>query len=84
MYNTIINSPIEPINEKYRHFSAFDMFPTTLASLGVTIEGDRLALGTNLFSNTETIIERLGLDYVDEELCKNSKFYNEEFLYEKK
>ena len=28
-----------------------DMFPTILASLGAQIEGDRLGIGTNLFSN---------------------------------
>lgn len=83
-FNVIINSPIETENTKNRYASTIDMFPTTLASLGAKIKGERLGLGTNLFSKTKTIIERLGLDYVDEELCKNSKFYNEEFLYEKK
>ena len=31
-------------------FSQFDMFPTTLAALGVKIEGNKLGLGVNLFS----------------------------------
>lgn len=80
MYNTIINSPIEPINEKHRYFSQFDMFPTTLASLGVKIEGDRLGLGVNLFSKEKTLIEKLGYEYMQEELAKKSFFYDNVLL----
>ena len=58
------------------------MFPTTLASLGVTIKDERLGLGTNLFSENETLIERLGQDYVVDELCKNSKYYNKKYIYD--
>ncbi|MGN0539151.1 MAG: hypothetical protein ACI4KI_04775 [Candidatus Fimenecus sp.] len=37
------------------------MYPTILASLGVEISGDRLAIGTNLFSDTPTLVERDGI-----------------------
>ena len=57
-----------------------DLFPTTLASLGVEIEGDRLGLGTNLFSGKETLIEKYGLDYVNKEVLKNSSYYNNKLL----
>ena len=80
MYNTIINSPKEPINEKNRQFSAFDMFPTTLASLGVKIEGNKLGLGVNLFSEEKTLIEKLGYEYMQEELAKKSFFYDNVLL----
>lgn len=80
IYNTIINSPIEPINEKHRYFSAFDMFPTTLASLGVKIEGNKLGLGVNLFSKEKTLIEKLGYEYMQEELAKKSFFYDNVLL----
>jgi phosphoglycerol transferase len=80
MYNTIINSPIEPINEKNRQFSQFDMFPTTLAALGVKIEGERLGLGVNLFSKEKTLIEKFGYDYVHQELVKKSFFYDNVLL----
>ena len=60
VYNVILNSPIEPDKEKNRKFSTMDFYPTTLASLNVKIEGDRLGLGTNLYSNKKTIIETLG------------------------
>ena len=56
------------------------MFPTTLASLGVEIKGDRLGLGTNLFSGKKTLLEDYGIDYVNEELLKNSEFYNNVLL----
>lgn len=49
-------------NGETRTYTTFDMFPTTLAALGVRIEGDKLGLGTNLFSNTPTLTETIGLD----------------------
>ena len=66
-----------PPNAKYREFATIDNFPTTLAALGVKIEGDRLGLGTNLFSD-HTLIERDGLDYVNEELQKASSWMDEQ------
>ena len=35
IYNCIINPAVEPVNEKDREFGTFDMFPTTLAAMGV-------------------------------------------------
>lgn len=75
-YNAFINTPIKPINEKNRQFSTFDMFPTTLASLGVKIEGNRLGLGVNLFSKEETLIEKLGYNKFNKEISKKSKYYD--------
>lgn len=47
-----------------------DMYPTTLAAMGFNIEGNKLALGTNLFSELPTIIEKYGQDYINEEVQK--------------
>lgn len=80
VYNVFINSKIEPSNTKNREFTTIDMFPTTLASLGVEIKGNRLGLGTNLFSNTPTLSEELGFPYVNNEINKKSDFYNDYFL----
>ena len=44
-----------------------DMFPTTIASLGATIEGDRLGLGTNLFSGEQTLAEKLTFDQLNDD-----------------
>ncbi|WP_170215864.1 LTA synthase family protein [Ureibacillus massiliensis] len=80
IYNTFINSVAEPINAKNRLFSSLDMYPTILASMGVEVEGNRLGLGTNLFSAERTLVEQFGLNYVDAELSKNSHFYNQTIL----
>ncbi|MDR4949471.1 LTA synthase family protein [Neobacillus cucumis] len=79
-YNAFINPAIEPVQSKNRIFTALDMYPTILASMGVTIQGDRLGLGTNLFSNRRTIEEESGLGFLNSELAKDSKFYNEQIL----
>ena len=80
IYNTIINSPVKPINEKNRLFTSFDMFPTTLAALGVEIEGEKLGLGVNLFSEEKTLIEELGFEYFNTEIGKKSFYYDNVLL----
>ncbi len=80
VYNCIINSPVTAENEKNRAFGAFDMFPTTLAALGVQIDGERLGLGTNLFSDKKTLCEEYGFEELDLELQKKSEYYNKKFL----
>ena len=80
--NLIINPAVEPQNTN-RIYSTFDLYPTTLAALGAQIEGDRLALGTNLFSNEKTLIEKYGFECVNDELMKTSKFYNNNILVAK-
>ena len=75
VYNAFINSKVLPVNNKNRVFTTMDMFPTTLAALGVSIEGDRLGLGTNLFSSKKTIPEEIGLDNFNKELKKSSDYY---------
>ncbi len=82
IYNTFINSAIEEQNSKNRQFSTLDMFPTVLASIGAEIEGERLGLGTNLFSGVPTLIEKYGYEYVNNELSKRSNFYNIYLLQE--
>lgn len=78
--NVIINSAQETENTKNRQYSTMDLYPTTLAAIGATIDGNRLALGTNLFSNEQTLIEKYGLEYVNNELMKTSKYYDNHIL----
>ena len=80
VYNVIINSDIDTKYNKNRLFTTMDMYPTTLVALGATIDGNRLGLGTNLFSGKKTLIEELGYEYVDTELRKKSKFYDNYIL----
>lgn len=80
VYNAFINLPeeLDTSYERthYREFTTMDMFPTTVAALGATIENDKLGLGTNLFSATSTLAEQYGIDDLYEELLKKSLFYN--------
>ncbi|MEG2410710.1 MAG: LTA synthase family protein [Erysipelotrichaceae bacterium] len=81
-FNTFIHSKQRLKNKELRAFSVVDLFPTTLASIGVDISGDRLGLGTNLFSDEKTLIEKYNFEKVTLELNKKSNFYNNQFLYE--
>ena len=50
-----------------------------LSALGFQIEGDRLGLGVNLFSQQPTLVEQLGREALNAELQKTSKFYEANF-----
>lgn len=78
-YNCFINAPVTPVKTENRQFSALDMFPTTLAALGCTIEGDQLGFGVNLFSDKDTKIEEFGYSRFSEELQKRTDYYTENF-----
>lgn len=78
-YNCFINAAATPTRTTNRNFCSLDMFPTTLAAMGCTIEGDRLGLGTNLFSDTPTLIETVGYSAFNYELSKTSEFYADNF-----
>ena len=80
IYNTFINSAIPETNSNNRQFSSLDIFPTVLASIGAEVEGERLGLGTNLFSGKPTLIEKYGYEYVHDELAKRSIYYNKHLL----
>ncbi len=78
-YVSILNSATEVMQaDVRREYSTFDLFPTTLAAMGVEIEGDRLGLGTNLYSAEETLLEKYGYNLLNEELRKDSAFLEEE------
>lgn len=82
IYNCFINAPLDAAYSKNRDFTSLDMFPTTLAALGCQIEGDRLGLGTNLFSGQKTLAEEMGYDRFDRAISQKSVFYAEEFRLE--
>ncbi len=80
IYNTFTNSVISTENTKNRQFSTYDFYPTTLAALGFEIQGDRLGLGTNLFSNMPTLVEELGLNSFNKGLKPKSEYYDNKIL----
>ncbi len=79
VYNCFINAAATPYRTNERQFCAMDMFPTTLAAMGCTIEGERLGLGTNLFSNTPTLMEKIGYDALCDQLAQQSEYYSSHF-----
>lgn len=84
-FNLFINVPkeLQSIDESRlynRDWANFDMFPTLMACLNVEFDGNRLGIGTNLFSDEKTLFERDGYKFVDEELKNRSNFYNNHIL----
>lgn len=73
VFTTYINAPVHTVAQGRRTYCTFDIFPTTIASLGIKIPGERLGLGTNLFSDTETLCESYGIAYVNSEIQKKSE-----------
>ena len=75
-FTAIINSAAKAEENTDRVYNTLDLFPTTLAAMGCKIDGDRLGLGTNLYSSKKTLFEEYGEGYVNTELAKNSEFMN--------
>lgn len=71
-------SPYKKVNRN-RTAATVDLFPTILSSMGYSIQGDRLGLGTNLFSPDKTLAEEMGYNEFNNELGKNSRFYHRHF-----
>lgn len=80
IYNCFINSSKEPaLSVKNRVFTTLDFFPTVLSAMGFEIEGNHLGLGTDLFSDANTLAEELGFEAFNAELRKYSKYYEDNF-----
>jgi phosphoglycerol transferase len=74
-YVAIIN-PAEGNTEVPHEYCAMDIYPTTLAALGAEIKGNRLGLGTNLFSSDPTLVEEYGQWNLSEMLSMHSEYYD--------
>lgn len=78
VYTCFINArPIENKSASMRSYSTFDLFPTILSSLSVSIEGNQLGLGVDLFSGEETLSESIGTSEVEQQLYYKSSFMKE-------
>lgn len=80
VWNVFVNSAKKPVKASNRQFTTMDMYPTILSSLGYAIKKNRLSLGTDLFSNDKTILEKYGFKHFNEELAKKNKFYYKNIL----
>ncbi len=80
IFNVILNSATNTTHNHNRDFAPFDFYPTILSAMGVDIPGNRLGLGTDLFSNEPTLIEQYGLTTVNNELSAKSDYFNHEII----
>lgn len=78
--NCFINSAVTECNKYNREISSMDWFPTILSSIGAKIEGDRLGIGTNLFSDRKTLAEEMTSNGLNDNLVKKSIYYNDNLL----
>lgn len=74
VYLSIINGAAAPENDTARQYSTLDLFPTTLAAMGIEIEGNRLGLGTNLYSSEPTLLELHGEEEMNTAFDQKSVF----------
>jgi phosphoglycerol transferase len=74
VFTAYINTAAQRRSQKVRQYSTFDDFPTILAAMGVEIEGDKLGLGVNLYSEESTLVEQYGISWLNKELSKQSDF----------
>ena len=80
IYSCYINSSVEPNEYENRLYTELDTYPTIISAIGGEIDGNRLGLGVNLFSKQKTLTERYGIDFLNKEIQKKSKFYNKKIL----
>ncbi|WP_177159541.1 LTA synthase family protein [Granulicatella balaenopterae] len=80
IFNVILNPATTTTHNHHRDYAPFDFYPTILAAMGVTIPGNHLGLGTNLFSNEPTLIEQFGEKRLNNELSARSDYFNKEII----
>ena len=73
--NFFVNSQAIPPKQN-RKFGSFDMFPSVLEALGVTISGHRLGLGTSVFSAENTLLEKMHIDTLNAKIREKSYQYD--------
>ncbi len=81
VYNCFLNARKEPVEgaTTFRDAAMMDLFPTTLSAMGWEIPGNRLGLGTDLFSGEKTVTERMGYEKQNEEMMKYSQYFVDHF-----
>ncbi|MBR5342007.1 MAG: LTA synthase family protein [Erysipelotrichaceae bacterium] len=80
-YYVIINPADGCVPSENRTLCTFDFYPTTVASLGIGFDGNKLGLGTNLFSDEETLCEKYGTASFFQMVKEHSIYYDNHILY---
>lgn len=65
-----INSSVNSDVCLKRRFASIDMAPTILESLGFVLPQHKMAFGTSLFSNSKTLLEKIGLDSLNHDFAR--------------
>ncbi len=80
IFNLYLNTDKQPMNLTNRQFTSLDLYATTLSAMSAEIEGNRLGLGVDLFSDETTLVEEIGLENFSNELLKRSSYYQNNIL----
>ena len=75
VYNVFINSQATPATQRKRLFAMWDFAPTILESVGATLPRRRFGLGTSLFADQATLLERDGKRRYGNMIKKRSRLY---------
>lgn len=78
-YFAVINGRDYTLDQT-RNFATLDIYPTTLEAMGFDIKGHRLGLGTSLYSQEPTLVEKLGFKKLNAQIAYRSKRYEDEIL----
>lgn len=81
IYYAFINPAPDCTPTHNRIISTFDFYPTTVASLGIRFDGNRLGLGTNLFSDEKTLCEKYGREVFFDQVKRHNDYYVNHILY---
>lgn len=75
VFHTIINPGNERAVIRDIQATPFDLFPTTLSSLGVKMSSNQLGFGVDLFSGETTLAERYGASQFSNLIFSKSPYY---------
>jgi phosphoglycerol transferase len=80
--NIFINSLLSEENTKNRSFSHFDIFPALIDSIGGVYDAIGLALGRSMHKGETTLLEKFGVNTLNDALQQKSLYYNSLWLGE--
>ena len=75
IFNLFLNLPQGLNIDLNKHFSALDIAPSILESIGITLPEHAFGLGRSLFSDTPTLSEKMNRN-INIKLMQNSEIYN--------
>lgn len=76
IFNVFLNLPQELKINSEKSFSTYDLAPSILESLNISLSPRAFGLGRSLFSDNPSLLEKLGLQELKVRLQQNSEVYN--------